>query len=117
MSVSLDNEVLALRDNERILLSSERPEGGRFIAVMARSVEMPEGPRSPVRAEDGAPVEQAAILACEFGHEQQAWHWMQISQPSKERIGDLLFDNAADKDRWYFVAIFDLSQDQSATCG
>lgn len=109
MTVSLDNEVFALRDNESIQLFTERPDFGRFIAVMARSVEMPSGPRSPVRAEDGAPVEQAAILACGWGFENQCWHWMQISPPSKERIGDLLFDGGADRDRWYFLLIFDTS--------
>jgi len=75
---------------------------------MARSIEMPDGPRSKLRVCDGAPVEQAAILAAEFSHENECWHWLQISPPSKERIGDMLFSNAADLDRWYYLSVTDL---------
>jgi hypothetical protein len=104
----LDLEVFAIRDNESIRIVQTRPERGRWIAVMARSIEMPDGPRSPVRESDGAPVEQAAILACEFGERQQSWHWQQLSPASKEIIGDVLFDNQCEKDRWYFLVVSDL---------
>lgn len=104
--LSIDNEVFALRDNELMQLFTKRPEG-RFIAVMARSVEMPDGPRSPVRTADGAPVEQAAILGALWNYSQQCWQWTQISPPSKERIGDLIFDSGASKDCWYYLAITD----------
>lgn len=109
MGVSLDNEVFALRDNESMQLWTERPDNGRWLAVMARSVEMPPGERSPVRTIDGAPVEQAAIIAAEWSAKNQCWHWQQLSQPSKEFIGDMLFDGGAEKDRWYYLVVTDLS--------
>ncbi len=104
----LDCEVFALRDHEQSQLFVEKPDDGRFIAVMARSVEMPPGERSKVRAMDDAPVEQAAILAAEWSHQNQSWHWLQISPPSKEHIGDLLFDSECEKDRWYYLVVIDL---------
>lgn len=105
----LDNEAFAIRDHERVQLVTERPSGGHYIAVMARSVEMPPGDRSPVRPADGARVEQAVIVACEFGRKNQCWHWVKLSPPTKEFIGDLLFDNGAEKDRWYYAEITDLN--------
>ena len=36
----LDNEVFAIRDHESVQLFTEPPEFGRYIAVMARSVEL-----------------------------------------------------------------------------
>lgn len=109
MKIRLDNEVFALRDNESAQLWKERPEFGRFLAVMARTVQFPEGPFSPVRKEDGMPVEMAAIIAAVIGAKSQAWHWVQLSAPTKERIGDLMFDVKCEKDRWYYLAIEDFS--------
>lgn len=106
----LENEVFALRENESLQLWTERPESGRFVAVMARTVEMPPGARSPVRTSDGAQVEQAAIVAAEWSAKHQHWHWVRLSSPSKELIGDMLFDNGAERDRWYYLSITDLSK-------
>lgn len=105
--VSLDHEVFAIRDGERVELTNVRPNQGRWLAVMARSVEMPDGPKVPVRTCDSAPVEQAAILACEMNRSRHAWQWLQISPASKEIIGDLLFDSGAEKDRWYYAIFSD----------
>ncbi len=104
----LDFEVFSLRDHERVTLLDGRPDAGRFIAVMARSVSFPDGPAAPVRDIDGAPVESAAIVAAQIQHEKQAWQWLQLAAPTKEHIGDMLFDNGADRDRWYFLQIVDL---------
>lgn len=108
MMNGLDNEVFALRNSESIRVQEEKPDSGRFIAVMVRSVEMPDGPRSPVRSMDGAPVVQAAIVAAEWSPTNGNWHWLCLSQPSKEFIGDLLIDANAERDRWYFAVITDL---------
>lgn len=105
----MENEVFAIRDNESLQLWTERPEGGRYIAVMARSVEMPPGARSPVRTVDGAPVEQATIVAAEWSAKNQHWHWVRLSPPTKEFIGDMIFDSGAELDRWYYLAVTDLS--------
>jgi hypothetical protein len=104
----IDNEVFALRDSEQVTIVEDRPAKGRFIAVMARSLEMPEGARSVARPSDGAPVEQAAIVACEWNNTFQSWQWLAVSPPTKERIGDLLFDSeGVVKDRWYYATITD----------
>lgn len=108
----LENEVFAIRENELLELWTERPESGRFVAVMARRVEMPPGPWSPVRTSDCAPVEQAAIVAAEWSEKHQHWHWVRLSSPSKELIGDMLFDGGAEKDRWYYLTITDLCQEK-----
>ena len=105
MGVRLDLEMFALRDNERFQFYDEHPGDGRVLAVMARSVSMPEGAKSKERACDGAPVEAAAILACEIGAASGEWHWVQISPTSKEVIGDRMFDNGLEKDRWYFMLV------------
>lgn len=99
-----DNEVFAIRDGESTTILEERPTEGRFIAVMARSVFMPDGPRSLQRRSDGAPVEMAAILSCQINTDGE-WQWTQLSPPTKENIGDLLFDSGAEKDKWYYAAI------------
>lgn len=104
----LDNEVFAIRDHESVQLFTEPPEFGRYIAVMARSVEFPPGPRSEVRTADGLPVESATIVAAEFGARHQSWHWVRLSAPTKEFVGDQLFDNGCEKDRWYYLLITDL---------
>lgn len=106
--VSLDLEVFALRDNEQLQLFKERPQG-RFVAVMLRSVEMPAGARSPVRDSDKAPVVQAAVLGCEWSAKAQHWQWIQISQPSKERIGDKMIDDGCEPDVWFYLSIVDLT--------
>ncbi len=101
----LDNEVFALRDNEQIQFFADLPSSGRVLAVMARTVEMPPGKRSPVRTSDGAPVEMAAILGCELRGDDPAWHWCQIAPASKEVIGDHIFDCGLEKDRWYYMLV------------
>lgn len=109
MSVSLDHEVFALRDNEQFAVQEGRPIKGRWIAVMLRSVQLPEGPHVATRHCDGEPVEKCAVLAAEMNATRQAWQWMQIAAPSKERIGDLLLEASAERDRWYYLVITDLS--------
>jgi len=109
MAVSLDNEVFALRDNESFTFFAEPPGFGRALAVMARTVEMPPGNRSPVRPCDGAPVEQAAILACEVRGADGSWCWCQIAPASKEVIGDWIFDHGLKKDCWYYMLVSDLN--------
>ena len=104
----LDNEVYAIRDHEAVQVLTERPAGGRFIAVMARTVELPPGEHSKERSADGAPVEQATIVAAEFGAKHHNWHWIRLSAPTKEFVGDLLFDNECERDRWYYLQITDL---------
>jgi hypothetical protein len=115
MAMSLENEVFALRGNESCRLFEEKPDSGRFIAVMARSVEMPPGPRSAVRDSDGAPVEQATIVAAEWIDKRQCWIWSRLAQPTKEFIGDMLFDSSAVIDRWYYLLITDLSVGEALT--
>ena len=97
----VENEVFAIRNGERTTIVAEQPTSGRWLAVMARSVSMPPGERHPFRHSDQMAVEQAAIVACQMVDGK--WQWVQLSPPSKEAIGDLIFDSNADKDRWYFV--------------
>lgn len=103
--VSLDNEVFALRNNEVIQLFTGPLDSGRWLAVQARSIEMPTADRTKVRACDGAPVEQAAIVACEWNPEHGGWQWVPLSSPTKERIGDHLFDSGASRDVWYYLLV------------
>ena len=107
--MNLENEVFSIRDGEKLQLWDGKPEGIRSIAVMARTVEMPEGPRAQVRACDGAPIENAAILACEFQHNGQCWQWLQLSPCTKENIGDLMFNNHCERDKWYYLSVEDLT--------
>lgn len=95
-------DAFALRSGEIIRLYEERPDGD-FICIQARSCEMPPGDRQPVRQLDGAPVEQAAILACHLVEDK--WQWLQLGPTTKEIIGDLLFNNSAEFDRWYYIEI------------
>jgi hypothetical protein len=108
----LDLEVFAVRDGETVQFSEERPtHHGRWFAIMARSVEMPPGNRSSVRWIDGEPVEQCAILAAQLGRLETAWQWMQLSPPTKERLGGMMFANNLERDRWYFVSIGQAAMD------
>ena len=111
--MNLENEVFSIRDGEKLFLWDGPPHhyGKRFIAVMARSVEMPEGPKASVRASDGAPIESAAILAAEFQHQNQCWQWLQLSPCSKEHIVDMMFNNHCELDRWYYLSFEELEQD------
>ena len=101
------NEVFALRDGESVTVVTEQPTSGRWFAVQARTVSMPDGAQSPIREADGKPVEQAAIIACQQNME-GLWQWMQLSPATKENIGDLLFDGNAEKDVWYYCVVEDL---------
>lgn len=103
MGLNLTNEVFALRHGEVIQLFIERPESGRFLAVQARTVEFPDGPVQATRPGDGAPVERAAIVCCEWINNQ--WQWCQLSPQTKEAIGDHMFDNGVKKDTWYYLSI------------
>lgn len=103
---TLDNEVFALRDHECIQVFEDRPESGRFIAAMVRSVPPPPGPMLAT-CEDGAPVEAAAILAAVWRHFDQRWVWTHLSPASKRNIGDVMLDGGCERDRWYFVVITD----------
>lgn len=104
----LANDVYAIRDHEAAQLLTENPNEGRYIAVMARTVELPPGEHSKERSADGAPVEQATIVAAEFGAKHQCWHWIRLSAPTKEFVGDLLFNGGCERDRWYYLQITDL---------
>lgn len=99
------NEVFAIRDGEMTTIHEQQPESGRWIAVQARRVMMPKGPCQQVRQTDGAPVEQAAIVACQLS--EGKWQWVTLSAPTKETIGDLLFDGNAERDTWYYAAFTD----------
>lgn len=103
--LQIDFEAFSLRDGEKIEILETQPESGTWFAVQARTVEMPPGERNPVRTTDGAPVEQAAILGCQISNERKTWQWLQLAPLTKELIGDLLFNNGAEKDRWYFVRV------------
>jgi hypothetical protein len=98
-----ETEVFALRDSEVVRILDAEPPGGRWICVMARSVDFPAGEVDPNRKSDGAPVERAGILAC---HKVRGkWQWLQLSPITKEQIGDLMFDSNVDLDKWYYVDI------------
>lgn len=99
----ITNEVFSLRSGERVEVFFEEPADGCSLALMARSLSMPPGPRWGVRQSDGAPVEDAAIVAAQ--RVDDLWQWVQLSPPTKEYLGDLLFDNDAEKDRWYYLLV------------
>lgn len=102
---TLTNEVFALRNGESVRFFEGTPPAGadRVLAVMVRSVLMPGGERKPVDHR-GRAVEQAAILACE--QTPNGWAWVPLSAPTKELIGDLLFDVLrAEPNFWYFLAV------------
>ena len=72
---------------------------------MARSVSFPEGDFQLRRVPDGAFVEMAAIVAAEL-NQAGKWQWCILSPPTKELIGDLMFDvGRVDRDVWYYLAI------------
>jgi hypothetical protein len=104
-----ENEVFALRDGELLTVFGEEPSevqdvpSGRWICVMLRSVDFPDGPVCPFRESDKATVECAAVLACQKVRGE--WQWIQLGAPSKENIGDLLFDANAERDKWYYLEI------------
>lgn len=97
------HEQFALRDNERIRQVESHTDDACCIGVMARTVQMPDGERQAVRPEDGAPVEQAAILGVE--RVEGKWQWLPLSQPTKEILGDLIFDNNLPRDEWIWLVI------------
>lgn len=103
MEAILENDVLAIRNGERLQLWTEIPDCDRWVAVQVVSVTMPEGQIHSSRPRDGMPVEQAAIIACEMV--KGKWQWTQLSPPSKEFIGDMLFDSDAERGRWYYLSI------------
>jgi hypothetical protein len=105
----VENESFALRHGEQYKIIDIKPIKGRWIAIMAQSVQFPFGPYAKARQSDGAPVEQAAILACQMVD--GLWQWLQLSPPTKENIGDLLFDSGADKDAWYYLEISETISD------
>lgn len=98
-----ENEVFAIRNGEIMTTADKEPTSGRWLAVMLRSVEFPDGPVSKVRPSDGAPVERCAILACQ--KVKGEWQWCALSAPSKELIGDLFFNANVDRDKWYYLEI------------
>ena len=103
-------DVFSLRDGEVLQLCNEPPKcGGVWLAVMARSVSMPPGPYKTVRDIDGQSVEMAAILAARIGKSHGEWLWEQLSPPSKEFIGDFMFEQGAEKDRWYYLLLSEVS--------
>jgi hypothetical protein len=102
----LINEVFALRGGERVTIVADRPTSGQWIAVMARSVSMPDGHKEPERY-DGAPVEEAAIVAAKLNSEGR-WYWLQMSPATKELIGDLIFIDPVVRDCWLYAVLGDL---------
>lgn len=105
MEKMLLNEVFALRPGEQMVGTKERPEGPthKWLAVMLRTVQMPDGERHPARPLDGAPVEQCAVLACQMVGGK--WQWLFLSPPSKEAIGDYFFDGTWPKDEWLYLMV------------
>lgn len=101
----LDLDTWTLRDGECLQLCDEMPACiGEVLAVMARSVSMPPGPHRPSRDLDGEPVEMAAILCARFTRRGE-WVWQQLSPPTKEYIGDFMFNHGAEKDRWHYLLV------------
>lgn len=98
-------DVFALRDGEILGLDTEQPTSGEWLAVMARSVTMPPGPYRATRDMDGEPVKMAAILAARKGKVHGEWLWQQLSPPSKEYVGDFMFEQGAEVDRWYYLLL------------
>ena len=101
----LDLDVFSLRDGEVLQLCAEPPAHGDWLAVMARSVTMPPGPHRASRDLDGEPVEMAAIVAARKGKVHGEWLWQQLSPPSKEYVGDFMFEHGAEPDRWYYLLL------------
>jgi hypothetical protein len=107
--INLGNENFCLRDGECIEISTERPTSGRFIAVMARTVQRPDGEKEETTA-DGLPVEDAAILSAMIRKVSQRWVWITLGPATKEAIGDLIFDNNLPKDKWLYASISEANQ-------
>lgn len=102
----LDLDVFSLRDGEVLQLCIERPKcKGDWLAVMARTVSMPPGPHRATRDMDGEPVEMAAIIAARVGKTHGEWVWQQLSPPTKEFVGDFMFEQGAEMDRWYYLLL------------
>ena len=106
--MDLINEVFALRMGERLSLHRREIDAAKaghcVLAVMLRSVDFP-GPMEPRRQTDRAPVQQCAILAAQRSAD-GLWQWCPLSTPSKESIGDYLFDIAKPpQDEWFYLAI------------
>lgn len=99
----IENEVFALRNGEQYTINDRPPMSGRWFAIMARTCYMPDGPKHLVRQSDNAPVESAAVIACQMVDGK--WQWMQLSPNTKESLGDLMFDSNAEKDTWYYITI------------
>jgi hypothetical protein len=98
------NELFAIREGERAELFAEPPLSGFHIAVKAVPVTMPDGRRQPTRQTDGAPVEQACIVACQLNAD-GLWQWVHLSPATKENVGDLIFDGGLRKDCWYYLKL------------
>lgn len=109
MAIEMVNEIFSLRTYECVTIKEECPTDGHVLAVMARSIEFPDGDIEAT-AWDGSPVEQAAILACE--RFDGKWQWSSLSQPTKQFIGNLLFDGGAERDKWYY-AIIEIPENQT----
>ena len=107
----LTNDVFAIRDEVFVAYDSEQAAINHngatcVLAVMLRTVEFPPGKIEPVRTADSAPVEARAVVSCKRNPKGR-WQWLPLSAPSKEAMGDYLFDGCeATPDRWYFVAFY-----------
>lgn len=100
---NLLNEVFALRPGEVIYGQSERPTEGKWIAVMLRTVDMPEGERHPTRPLDNKPVEQCGVSACAIVDGK--WQWLALSPPTKEVVGDYFFDGNWPRNEWLYLVV------------
>lgn len=104
----LVNEIFALR-GEIVTLQEEKPTNKLWLAVCARSIEPP----GPMRPRDGEPrAEHAVIAACQ--EYQDGWQWVSLSQPTKQIIGDLLFDNGFAFDKWYYLVYVPIKKKQKS---
>lgn len=92
-------DVFALRRGEMMWLWPEYPrvKGALVLAVMARTVEPPPGPRAEIHA--------AAIVAARKDADGR-WVWVHLSPMTKEDIGAYIFDECEiDFDRWYYLEV------------
>lgn len=103
---TVGQEAFAVRNGESVTLQNARPDEGRFIAVMARTMlGFPDGEAHEKRRTDGAPVENAVICAAQLRDGE--WRWMALAPLTKEFFGDLLCEIGAERDTWYYVTFTD----------
>jgi hypothetical protein len=93
-------EILAIRPGCKYEMYTDEPEDGTWWAVMATPVCFP-GDHHAITP-DGAPVECAAIIACERRKDNGLWVWCHLSQAAKRLFCDIIFDNQLQIGKWYY---------------